>query len=228
MLLLVPTSREAKALFDDGKGPHCEDPQGFEIGGRPVRAALCGFGPAAAGALAALALARERPRFCLLVGVAGSYDLERLPVGSVFRGAWTVFADLGAGQPGAARPPSALGFEQAPPASGRPAVGDVLDLAPAPDDSPALPAGGLVTVARSSGSPEEAHERARGTQGPPRDRALGEDMEGFAVALAGARLGIPTAIVRAASNAAGDGDRSRWDLAGALAALRAWLLSTPL
>jgi futalosine hydrolase len=228
VLLLVPTAREAKALFDGGKGPHCEDPEGFEIGGRPVRAALCGFGPAAAGALAALALARERPRRCVLVGVAGSYDLERLPVGSLFRATWTAFADLGAGRPGAARPASALGFEQAPPASGRPAVGDVLELGPAPDDSPSLPAGGLITVARSSGSPEEARERAAGLPTALRERALGEDMEGFAVALAGARLGVPTAIVRAASNGAGDGDRSRWDLAGALAALRAWLLSTPL
>jgi futalosine hydrolase len=148
-------------------------------------------------------------------------------VGGVFRATWAAFADLGAGPPGSARPASALGFEQAPPAAGRIAVGDLLELGAAPDESPALPAGGLVTVARSSGSRAEAAQRAEG-HGGDRDRALGEDMEGFAVALAAARLGVPLAVVRAASNAAGEGDRSRWDLPGALAALRAWLLSTPL
>lgn len=220
-------------LFDGGRSPRCEDPEGLEIGGRPVRAALCGFGPAAAGALAALALARERPRACLLVGVAGSYDLDRLPVRGLFRAAWSTFADLGTGLPGAARPPSALGFEQAPPAPGRAAVGDVLPLAATPDGAPSLVAGGLVTVSRGSGSRQEAGERARAAPGAPGEGAplpapLGEDMEGFSVALAAARLLVPLAVVRAASNAAGEADRARWDLAGALAALRAWLLATPL
>jgi futalosine hydrolase len=36
-------------------------------------------------------------------------------------------------------------------------------------------------------------------------------MEGYALALAGRRFGIPAAEIRGISNAAGDRDRSRWD-----------------
>jgi futalosine hydrolase len=221
MLLLIPTAREARALFDGGRAPRSEDPEGLEIGGRSVRAALCGFGPAAAGALAALALARERPRRCLLVGVVGSYDLKRLPVGGLFAPDRVRFADVGAGAPDDVRGPSALGFEQAPPAPGRAAVGDVLELTP-PEGAQGLPKGLLLTVARSSGSEADAQRRAQAHSG-----ALGEDMEGFAVALAASRLGIPTGIVRSASNAAGEPVKARWDVPSALASLRSWLLAFP-
>jgi futalosine hydrolase len=221
MLLLVPTALEAKVLFDGERAPCSEDPESLEIGGRPVRAALCGFGPAAAGALAALALARERPRRCLLLGLVGSYDLARLPVGGLFAARTVRFADLGAGEPGETTSPASLGFPQAPPAPGRVAVGDVLDVPGAPG-AESLPSGLLLTVARTSGSPAEARERARAHPG-----ALGEDMEGFAVVLAAARLGVAAGIVRAASNAAGEPDRSRWDVPRALTSLRAWLLAHP-
>jgi futalosine hydrolase len=219
MLLLVPTAREARALFDGGRAPRAEDPETLALGGRAVRAAVCGFGPAAAGALAALALVRERPDRCLLVGVAGSYDLARLPVGALLAPARVASADLGAGPADAVRAPAALGFEQAPAAAGRAAVGDALDLDPPP--GPASPPGALLlTVARTSASEAEARARARTHPG-----ALAEDMEGFAVAVAAQRLAVPLGVVRAVSNAAGETDRARWDVDGALAALRAWLLT---
>ena len=43
-------------------------------------------------------------------------------------------------------------------------------------------------------------------------RALAENMEGYALALAGERFGFRTAEIRGISNAAGDRDKSRWDL----------------
>lgn len=222
MLLLVPTAREARALFDQGRAPRCEDPETLELGGRPVRCALVGFGPAAAGALAALALSRERPRHALLVGVAGTYHPERLGTGRLLAGSGTRFADLGAGRGAVRRSATSLGFEQAPPGPGRPAVGDLLPLAATEGDAEGaseLPRGEILTVAASSGSREEARERAQDFP-----EALAEDMESFAVAVAAQRLGTPLSVVRAISNAAGEADRSRWDLPGALAALRAWLL----
>ncbi len=218
MLLLIPTPREARAILDGGRPPRCEDPETLELGGRPVRVALCGFGPAAAGALAALALARERPRKALLVGVAGAYDLSRTPRGSLFAANSVRFADLGSGRGAVRRSAQALGFEQAPPGPGRPAVGDALPVAVSPG-APALPVGGLLTVAAASGSLEEGRERARAFP-----EALGEDMEGFSVALAAQRLGIALSIVRGVSNLAGEEQREAWDLPGALSALRAWLL----
>lgn len=220
MLLLIPTPREARALLDGGRAPRCEDPETVEIGGRPVRAALCGFGPAAAGALSALALARERPGMALLVGVAGAYDPDRTPRGTLFSAREVRFADLGTGRGAVRRSAQALGFEQAPPGPGRAAVGDVLSLRPPPSETLVGASGGLLTVAAGSGSLEEGRERARAFPD-----AVGEDMEGFAVALAAQRLGIPLSIVRAVSNAAGEPDKAAWDVPGALAALRAWLMA---
>ncbi len=222
MLLLVPTAREARALFDEGRSPRSEDPEGLEVGGRPVRAALCGFGPAAAGALSALALARERPRTCLLLGLVGTYDTRRLPVGALMAASTLSFVDLGVERGGAWLGPRELGIEQAPPAAGRVAITDELEAVP-PPHAEGLVSGRLLTVARASGSPEEAEARREAAPG-----ALGEDMEGFAVALAAARLGIACAMVRAASNLAGEPDRARWDVPGALGALRAWLLAARL
>lgn len=222
MLLLVPTAREARALFDDARSPRAEDPEDLEVGGRPVRAALCGFGPAAAGALSALALARERPRGCLLLGLVGSYDTRRLPVGALMAATQVSFPDLGVQRGGVWLGPRELGLEQAPPAAGRVAITDELEAVP-PPHAEGLVSGRLLTVARASGSPQEAAARRGAAPG-----ALGEDMEGFAVALAASRLGIACSIVRAASNLAGDSDRARWDLQGALGALRAWLLAARL
>ena len=222
MLLLVPTAREARALFDDGKAPRSEDPESLEVGGRPLRVALCGFGPAAAGALSALALARERPRHCLLLGLLGTYDAGHLPVGALMAASEVTFPDLGVLRGGVWLGPRAMGFEQAPPAAGRAAVVEELEAAP-PPYLEGLVRGRLLTVARASGSPLEATARREASPG-----ALGEDMEGFAVALAASRLDIACSIVRAASNVAGESDRARWELQGALGALRAWLLAARL
>lgn len=219
MLLLVPTVREARSLFDGGAAPRCEVPEELRIGGRAVRAALVGFGPAAAGALAALALAGARPERAVLVGIGGTLDPARLPVGRLCAGTRVVFADLGVLRGGAWRGPAALGIEQAPARPPYGAVVEELELA-APPGSPDVLPGPLLTVARASGSLEEAEVRR--TAWPD---ALVEDMESFAVALAASRLGVPLEVVRAVSNRAGEPDRARWDVEGALAALRGWLVA---
>ncbi|MFM8978919.1 MAG: hypothetical protein ACKOSS_00415 [Planctomycetia bacterium] len=231
MLLLVPTAREARLLFDPGRLPRGEEPETVEVGGRAVRAALVGVGPAAAGALSALALAREQPRRCLLLGTCGTYDDLLLPVGGVLLARHACLADLGVEREGAWQGPRALGLEQAPPVPGRPAVLDWLDLAPWPGQPPG-PAGACLTVSHASGSLGEAAARV----GLVRERLdlpagavpLAEDMETFSVALAASRLGVACHVARAASNVAGEPRRAAWDLPGALAALRAWLLQAAL
>jgi futalosine hydrolase len=50
-----------------------------------------------------------------------------------------------------------------------------------------------------------------------------EAMEGFGVLRAAALAGVPAVEVRAISNEVGEGDRSRWDVPGAVAALHAVL-----
>jgi futalosine hydrolase len=76
-------------------------------------------------------------------------------------------------------------------------------------------------VTSASASAAEAAARRAG-----HPRALLEDMEGYAVALAALLAGAPLAILRAVSNSVGERDKSRWEVHAALAALRAAL--TPL
>jgi futalosine hydrolase len=83
------------------------------------------------------------------------------------------------------------------------------------------PAGHLVgpiaTVSTCSGTDALAREVAK------RTGALAESMEGAAVGLVAARLGVPFVEVRAISNYTGARAAQQWDLQGALAALRAFI-----
>jgi futalosine hydrolase len=104
---------------------------------------------------------------------------------------------IGAGGAG----PAALGFAES----------DVIALA---GDG-----GELLSVAEAAASEDEA--RGRADRHPD---ALGEEMEGFAVAVAAALFGVPLRIVRGASNLAGDRDHGSWRMADALTAVRARIL----
>jgi futalosine hydrolase len=212
VLLLFPTAAEARALLD-GRAPEAEVPCVSRVGEREVLAALCGFGPAAAGALGALALAAARPGRCVLAGIAGTLEPAELPVGAVIAAAEVRTADVGRGGPDGVVGPGRLGFPQAPGGAGLPTVVDRLTL-----DPPALPGvrhGLLLTVACAAGTPEAAAARRAAHPG-----ALAEDMEGFPVALAASRLGIPAVVLRAVSNVAGEADRDAWEIPRALTALR--------
>jgi futalosine hydrolase len=221
MLLLIPTELEARALLDQGTSPTCEDAVDAVVGGRRVRAALCGFGPAAAAALAARTLARERPSRVLLVGLGGTYDERRLPVGGLLAADRVVFGDLGVSRGGRFLGPRELGFAQAPAAPGRRSVEADLTLADPAGAAlaPTCVRGTLVTVASVSSTATEAAARSARVPG-----ALLEDMEGFGVALAAQREDVRCSIVRAASNRAGDPDRGAWKLPESLAVLRRWLV----
>lgn len=204
-LVLVPTGIEL-GLLD-------------ELGSFPAEAAreLCGFGPVSAAARTAHCLAELRPDRVILVGVAGSLDLARAPLESARLFARVHLDGVGAGAGADFLPPSRLGFPQwdGPPAP----VGDALDLAPGG-------AGELVTVCAAAASALEA--RARRERYP---EALAEDMEAFGVALACHLAGLPLAVVRGISNAAGERRRETWRVRAALAAARGlaleWLARGP-
>jgi futalosine hydrolase len=200
-LVLVPTELERARLADLG---------GFAPGAALVD--LAGFGRAAAGARTAQRLALLRPARALLLGVAGTYDPERAPVGSAVEFGRVAVDGIGVGSGATHRPPPKLGFPQWPGSSGEPPIYDELALA---SGSRAL----LVSTAAASADPHEAAlRRARFPD------ALGEDMEGFAVALACALAGVPLAIVRGFSNVVGDRESTRWRIPAALAAARALAL----
>lgn len=196
-LILVPTGLELRQLEQLGALPHAAG-----------RCAPCGFGPVSAAARTAQLLGELRPRRVLLVGIAGSLDLERAPLASAKSFARVHLDGVGAGTGAGFLPPSRLGF---PLWEGEPGqrITETLDL-------PAGGPGELVTVCASSASSGEAAARRERHPG-----ATAEDMEGFAVALA-CRLagGVPLVLVRGIANAAGHRDRSAWCVPEALAAAR--------
>lgn len=210
-LLLFPTELERRRFQDQGG-----------LGSGHALQALSGFGPVVAAATVARKLALLRPRHVFLVGIAGSYDTERHPVGEAL-----VFSQVGIDGVGAGRgadfvSPPRLGFPQWPGADPadpemetRPRADDVIALAHPVERDDGL----LLTTCAAAASPEEARER---TERFP--EATAEDMEGFGVALACASSGVPLTIVRGLSNAVGDREPAHWKIPAALAAARRALL----
>lgn len=200
-LILIPTEAESQALQRAG---------GIDLGMGLL--ACVGFGPLASGARCAQLLERLQPRRVLLVGIAGTLDLEKLPVGSAQRCGEVLLDGVGAGEGPDRLGPEAMGLPQwSPPGPGDP-IYERLTLAGGQ--------GRLLTVCAASASPEQAAFRRE------KFNAQAEDMEGFAVALACALAGVPLAIVRGISNAAGERDKSQWRLQEAMAAARHLALST--
>ena len=202
-LLLFPTDVERVGVGDVG-------------GNRDGTAVteICGFGPVAAGARTAQLLSRIRPRRVVLVGIAGTYDEHRLPVGAAATFDEVVLDGVGAGQGASFQDAAALGFAHWPGSDDtcRDPVRERLLLDPLPgSDSAPSHNRLLVTTCAASASPSEAAAR-RGTY----KDALAEDMEAFAVALACALHRVPVSVVRGISNVAGDRQRSNWKVEAAL------------
>jgi futalosine hydrolase len=82
----------------------------------------------------------------------------------------------------------------------------VDEVTAAVEPAAGLRRGTLLTVVGVSAQSEQAEARGR------RFQALAENMEGYALALAGRCFGFRTAEIRGISNRAGDRDKSRWDL----------------
>jgi futalosine hydrolase len=163
--------------------------------GSPGRLAVCGFGLAAAGAGASHAIAVNPGAASdgvVLVGAAGTYDTDRHPVGSAIVAGSVGSEGIGAGAGAEHRSAAELGFAES----------DRIDLGSGPH---------LLSVAAAAGSPAEA--AARRARHP---EAAGEEMEGFAVAVAARLHGVGLTIVRGFSNVAGDRDRSGWRIEEAL------------
>ena len=202
LLLLVPSELERSRLRLPGPG--VEGAAGAEL-------LVCGVGLAAAAATCAARLAAGGVERCVLVGLAGTRDPQAAPPGALVAGRAVRNEAVGAGHGATFLDASEMGL---PPADALP---DLLALAPPGARVPAA-AGVIGTVAAASASPEEAAQwRARHPD------VLVEEMEGWAVALACRRAGVPLTILRAVSNVAGDRDRRRWELPRAFAALQAAL-----
>lgn len=210
-LILIPTHAEATALL-------AVPPIGrshvtvAELGGRP-RAVLTGFGLAAAGTLTARHLGALRPKQCLLVGIAGSLDTVRAPIGDVFAVSSVGSDGIGVGQGDAHQGANALGFVQAPGLTGHSLSLEIPDCWKGPTG-----------VTCSVASASEHREQASGVRSRHAAASL-EDMETWAVALACRDADVPLTVLRAVSNEAGVRDRSEWSFNLALKNLQKAMLT---
>jgi futalosine hydrolase len=175
------------------------------VGADLVRLVALGAGVVSAaltlGRLAALGL----PEAAIMVGSAGALPGSGCGMGDLVAADEEILAELGVlagpGQ-GDAGQMSLAGLVQRV-ALDRSLVDEVMA---AVELAARMRRGSLLTVVGVSAEPEQAEARARGFQ------ALAENMEGYALALAGRCFGFRTAEIRGISNRAGDRDKSRWDL----------------
>ncbi|MCX5341810.1 futalosine hydrolase [Streptomyces atratus] len=165
-----------------------------------------GAGPAAAAAATAFGLASGPYDLVVSAGIGGGFA-PVAPVGSLVVASGIVAADLGAETPEGFVPVTGLGFGRdrytPPPAQ-------VRDVAAA---TGAL-TGEILTVSTVTGSAERAAALLAA-----HPQAAAEAMEGFGVAEAAERTGVPVLELRAVSNAVGPRDRDAWRIGDALAAL---------
>ena len=204
-LLLVPTETERAELV-----------RIMEAREERAELKLCGFGPVTAAVGAAGWIVETSPQRVLLLGLAGAFDVGQLPLGTATLFNSTALDGVGAGTGSSFRSAAELGF--ATTETGRDDnlwEHDQLPLAVAAN----LPRQSqLLTCCAAAASPADVASRK---QRFPTSAA--EDMEAFGVALACRRFGVPLAVVRGISNAAGDRRHAEWQISAALGA--AWQLA---
>ena len=164
---------------------------------------LCGFGPIAAAATT-MQLLSTKPTSVVLLGIAGTYQAERFPVGSATKFNHVICHGVGVGSGTKFTPASELGWQQGP------AIGDRVACASSVADDLGCD---LLTVCSAADSLAEAATRL--TKNPT---TVGEDMEAFGVAIACQMLDIDFEVVRGFSNIAGDRDKTNWRIDQALSA----------
>lgn len=208
-LILIPTALERDVLL-----PRLEPALGSED-----CVELCGFGLVAAAARTCQLIERLRPNRLLLVGIAGTY-CDDLPPGSAVTFSEVTCFGIGAGDGVGHQTVGDMGWNhigglRTDNNPGDAVVSDRIALR-------AMQTSGdelidrrvqLLSVAAASGNAQDAEARRRRFP-----EAAAEDMEGFAVALAGRLAGIEVTIVRGISNHAGDRDMANWQVEPALQA----------
>ncbi|WP_058302653.1 futalosine hydrolase [Gorillibacterium timonense] len=183
---------------------------------------LAGVGPIAAAAATASILAASAPGTYSLVmsaGIGGGFPGRAEP-GELVVATETAAVELGAETAerdehgGGFLPLEELGFG----VSRYPADPGTAELLVRRLKEAGLPvvAGPVLTVSTITGTAETAQKRLRLIP-----EAIAEAMEGFGVAEAAGRFGLPYAELRAISNRVGPRDRSSWQMKEAFAALRA-------
>lgn len=219
LLVAVAVQAEAEAVLRglrDGARPVLLDRgelrRSEHASGTEVDVLVAGVGPVAAAVSVTALLAQQRYDLVVSAGIAGGFA-PRAPIGTIVVAEELVLADLGAETPDGFQDVAALGFgsvRHTPPPGVVRRAADALDAA----------TGTVLTVSTVTGSAERAAEL---TVRHP--HAVAEAMEGYGVAEAAARYGVPMLEVRTVSNPVGPRDRAAWQIGEALGALeRAFVL----
>ncbi|GIO88744.1 Futalosine hydrolase [Paenibacillus faecis] len=173
---------------------------------------LAGVGSALAAAATAAELAADGGyELVVCAGIGGGFP-GRAPVGSLVVASDIVAADLGAETADGFAAVDELGF-----GSARVPVAEGLAARwTAALESAGLPvcSGPVLTLSTVTGTAATAELLAARVPG-----AAAEAMEGFGVAVAARRLGLPVLEIRAISNAVGPRQRELWKIGDALQAL---------
>ncbi|MEF2965982.1 futalosine hydrolase [Paenibacillus sp. M1] len=194
---------------------------GGASGGRPreplaVDVRLAGVGPVLAAASTAAELAAAGGAYGLVIsaGIGGGFA-PVAPVGSLVVASELIAADLGAETPDT--PNGFSGVDELGFGSARiPAAARLAGRWTAALQAAGLPAccGPVLTLATATGTAATAARLAARVPG-----AAAEAMEGYGVAAAAHRLGLPVLEIRAISNIVGPREREKWKIGEALQAL---------
>ncbi|MFG3056184.1 futalosine hydrolase [Kitasatospora sp. NPDC048239] len=213
LLVVVAVPAEAQAVLRGLREPARALPvpggelhRAVHASGVPVDVLAGGVGPAAAASAAAAALGARRYGLVVSAGIGGGFA-PHAPVGSTVVADAIVAADLGAETAEGFADVTELGFGTV---RHTPAPAAVALAA----DALGAVTGTVLTVSTVTGSAERA---AALTARHP--HAVAEAMEGFGVAEAAARHGLPVFELRTVSNPVGPRDRAAWRIGEALAAL---------
>ncbi|MFI2610685.1 futalosine hydrolase [Kitasatospora sp. NPDC018619] len=218
LLVVVAVAAEAEAVLRGLPGGSAALPlpgatlhRGAEV---PVDVLAAGVGPAAAAAAASAALAAHPYALAVSAGIGGGFA-PHAPVGATVLADAIVAADLGAETPEGFADVAELGFgtvRHLPPPAAVALLGPALGAVVGP----------VLTVSTVTGSAGRAAELAARHPG-----AAAEAMEGFGVAEAAARYGVPALELRTVSNPVGPRDRAAWRIGEALAALERAFAALP-
>ena len=186
--------------------------------------AVCATGPGMVNAAmgAALLIRDLRPEQVILLGCAGSFDLEIVPIGNVALATREIDLHLGLETKGPI--PSPLPFA----IPGCTETPGIIDLDPEllghakarlKASGISFASGPFVTVSTVTTTDETANTIQKA------HHALMESMEGAAVAQVCARMETPMLEIRGASNRVGRRERDTWDLPAAFASATRALLA---
>ncbi|MFJ6135905.1 futalosine hydrolase [Kitasatospora sp. NPDC092286] len=213
LLVVVAVPAEAEAVLRGLAGtarplpvPGGELHRAEHSSGVTVDVLAGGVGPAAAASAASAALGARRYGLAVSAGIGGGFA-PHAPVGATVVADAIVAADLGAETPEGFADVTELGFgtvRHTPPAAAVARAAEALGAV----------TGTVLTVSTVTGGADRA---AALTARHP--RAVAEAMEGFGVAEAAARHGVPAFELRTVSNPVGPRDRAAWRIGEALATL---------